>query len=64
MRFEITLEEEKILKEWEQNHKCRLRGKSCCAGETTVSFTSTSLGMAINAKCVCGAEIELREVCG
>ena len=64
MKFELNMEEEKALKKWEETHTCNLRGKSCCGGETTVSFTATSLGMAVTASCICGAEIELREVCG
>lgn len=38
MKFELT-EKEKMVQEWEVNHKCTVRNKSCCGGEITYSFT-------------------------
>lgn len=60
MKFELTIEEEKMLRTWEQNHKCSLRTKSCCGGETTISFTPTGIGLFIEATCLCGAQIDIR----
>lgn len=62
MRFELNIEEIKKLREWEQNHKCSARGRSSCGGETTISFTPTSIGVAVEATCICSAKIEIREL--
>jgi len=62
IKFELSNEEERTLRKWEENHKCPLRSKSCCGGETTICFTPTSIGVAVDAKCICGAKIELREL--
>ena len=62
MKFELNINEEKMLREWEENHKCRARGKSSCGGETTISFTPTGIGLAVEATCICGEKIDIREL--
>ena len=62
MKFELSKEEEKMVREWEENHKCTERNKSCCGGEITYSFTPTSIGTAVDAVCVCGQSLTVREL--
>lgn len=62
MKFELTLEEEKIVREWVENHKCTARNKSCCGGEITYSFTPTTIGTAVDASCICGQTLIVREL--
>ncbi len=62
MKFELSKEEEKMVEEWELSHKCTERNKSCCGGEITYSFTPTSIGTAVDATCVCGQTLTVREL--
>ena len=60
--FSLTDDEYEFVNRWEETHKCSCRGKSCCGGEMSITFTPTSIGTHISVKCVCGQEIEVREV--
>lgn len=62
MKFELTRDEEKMVQEWEASHKCTVRNKSCCGGEITYSFTQTSIGTAVDVKCLCGETLTVREL--
>ena len=62
MKFELSKDEEKMICDWETNHKCNARGKSCCGGEITYSFTPTSIGTAVVVQCICGETLTVREL--
>jgi len=61
--FHVTDNEYDFINRWAKSHNCSCRGKSCCGGEISIKFTPTTIGTHISAKCVCGQEIELAEIC-
>lgn len=61
-KFCLTEEEYDILNKWAESHECKCRGKSCCGGEISVTFTPTTIGTHISAKCICGQEIEIADI--
>ena len=63
IEFKLTDEECENLEKWAETHDCSCRGKSCSGGEISITFTPTTIGTHISAKCVCGQEIELAEIC-
>jgi hypothetical protein len=42
-------------------HKCALRYHGAIGGALTYSFTPTSLGVVIKAKCACGKEVDVSD---
>ena len=62
MKFELSKEEEKMVHDWEESHKCTARNRSSCGGEITYSFTPTSIGTAVDAVCICGQTLAVREL--
>ena len=61
--FKLSDEEYENLKKWAETHECGNRGMSCCGGEISITFTPTTIGTHISAKCVCGKEFEIAEIC-
>lgn len=66
--FSYTEEQIKKLKEWQDNHNCKLSDDPNFPGEKAIGaiggrfthlFTPTSLGVIEKVKCGCGAEIDL-----
>ena len=62
MKFELSKEEEQMVRDWEETHKCNERNVSCCGGETTYHFTPTSVGTAVDVTCICGQTLTVREI--
>ena len=52
MKFELSKEEEKMVRDWEETNKCNERNVSCCGGETTYHFTPTTIGTAVTVSCI------------
>ena len=62
--FCLTDEEHSSIEKWANTHECSCKhgdrpSRSCCGGEISVTFTPTTIGTAISARCICGKEIEL-----
>lgn len=62
--FCLTDEEYDIIEKWANTHECSCRhgdrpSRSCSGGEISVTFTPTTIGTAISARCICGKEIKL-----
>ena len=52
-----------IIDSWVENHECPCRGiRFARGGETSIIFTPTSAGTIVEARCICGARIKVREV--
>lgn len=65
MVFEICGENLSKFFEWDRKHSCELKEYSgACGGRITYSFTPTSLGVVIKAKCACGEELDLTDYKG
>lgn len=65
MKFEISYIDSLKVVEWVKNHSCELKEYSgACGGRITYSFTPTSLGVVIKAKCACGEELDLTDYKG
>ena len=62
MKFELTLEEEKMVRAWELSHRCTEPRKSYCEGKIRYSFTPTDIGTAVDVTCICGKKITIREL--
>ena len=62
MKFELNKEEEKMVCDWKEKHKCTERNVSCCGGETTYYFTPTFIGTAVTVSCVCGQTLTVGEI--
>lgn len=62
MKFELSKDEEKLVRDWEVSHNCKERNKSCCGGEITFCFIPTSIGTAVDVQCICGATLTVREL--
>lgn len=65
--FSLTDEQHSQIKEFADTHECTARhgtrpSRSCCGGEISVTFTPTSIGTAISARCVCGKTLELDNI--
>ena len=67
--FQLTDEQVKKLRKWQDTHKCKFRVKGgtlryvgSFGGEDTFCFTPTSIGgMFTVVRCACGAEVDLTE---
>ena len=55
--FKLTDEQYELINKWADNHKCSCKNRSCCGGEISITFTPTTIGTEISAKCICGETI-------
>ncbi len=63
MKFELTEDEVKVLREFEENHKCPCKHRQGpIGGLVTISFTPTTIGTVVEAECLCGEKITIRDL--
>lgn len=65
-KFELSEDQYNKIEFWDKAHKCSLQPKygmrkycGAIGGAISMTFTPTSLGMVIEAKCACGNSIDV-----
>lgn len=62
IHFGLNGEDFLRFKEWDNEHKCHLKGYSgASGGRLTFSFTPTSLGLITKVTCGCGESLDLTD---
>jgi len=47
---------------WISKHNCSFKDQTASDGNISVIFTPTQSGVSVTIKCLCGAEVKLREI--